>query len=133
MKGIFPVRASLLALSVLAISGCATTPTDEIFRSDTPSMKDIYFGHGGRSTKREPRHVSYALGDQGGYTRNAGNEINHRFPTVNNPRLVMYVFPHIGKDRLPVPGYATAFPLFEKAALYALPGEIRGDRRGDRQ
>ena len=129
MKRNFPYRTCLLALSVLAISGCATTPSDEIFRNDTPSMKDIYFGHGGRSTEREPRHVSFALGDQGGYTRHAGNEIDHLFPTVNNPRLVMYVFPHIGKDRLPVPGYATAFPLFEKAALYALPGEVSGDRQ----
>ena len=109
-------------------AGCATTPTSEIFRDDAPSMKDIYFGAGGRSAARQRRHVGFALGDQAGYTRDAGREIGNLFPTVNNPRLVMYVFPHIHDD-LPVPGYATAFPMYEKAALYALPGETEGGRQ----
>jgi len=38
---------------------------------------------------------------------------------------VMYVFPHLShEERVPVPGYATAFPMYELE--YALPGEVRG-------
>jgi conjugative transfer region lipoprotein (TIGR03751 family) len=38
--------------------------------------------------------------------------------------LVMYVFPHLaGAERVPVPGYATTFPLYERIE-YALPGEV---------
>ena len=38
----------------------------------------------------------------------------------------MYVFPHLaGTERVPVPGYATTFPLYERIE-YALPGEVPG-------
>jgi conjugative transfer region lipoprotein (TIGR03751 family) len=58
-----------------------------------------------------------------GYTREAHTEIEALFPTLPNPQLVMYVYPHLGEDGAPVPGYATAFPLYEHVE-YALPGEI---------
>ncbi len=59
-----------------------------------------------------------------GYTREAANEINVIFPPLPNPTLVMYVFPHLaGEPPLPVPGYATAFPMYEHTE-YALPGEL---------
>jgi len=36
----------------------------------------------------------------------------------------MYVFPHLaGEAHAPVPGYATAFPMYEQVE-YALPGEV---------
>lgn len=57
-----------------------------------------------------------------GYTREAHNEIEVLFPTLPNPQLILYVFPHLGEDGAPVPGYATAFPLYEQVE-YALPGE----------
>ncbi len=38
----------------------------------------------------------------------------------------MYVFPHLaGPESVPVPGYATRFPLYERVE-YALPGEVPG-------
>jgi len=46
-----------------------------------------------------------------------------RFQRVPNPDLVMYVFPHLARGRYPVPGYYTAFPLYETVE-YALPGEL---------
>ncbi len=58
------------------------------------------------------------------YTRTADNEINNLFPVLPNPPLVMYVYPHLaGIDEAPIPGYATAFPLYNQLH-YALPGEI---------
>lgn len=36
----------------------------------------------------------------------------------------MCVFPHLaGEESVPVPGYATAFPMYERTE-YALPGEV---------
>ena len=54
--------------------------------------------------------------------RDALNEIDVLFPRLSNPTLVMYVFPHLAGGA-PVPGYATAFPLYE-GVEYALPGEV---------
>jgi conjugative transfer region lipoprotein (TIGR03751 family) len=49
------------------------------------------------------------------YTRTSQNEINNLFPQLPNPQLVMYVYPHFaGNEEVPVPGYSTAFYLFEK-------------------
>ncbi|MDX1656612.1 MAG: TIGR03751 family conjugal transfer lipoprotein, partial [Candidatus Competibacteraceae bacterium] len=61
--------------------------------------------------------------DLDGWLRSAADEIEARFPTVPNPTLVLYVFPHLGPHGVPVPGYATAFPLYETVE-YALPGEV---------
>jgi conjugative transfer region lipoprotein (TIGR03751 family) len=57
------------------------------------------------------------------YTRTAHNEIERQFHRLPNPDLVMYVFPHLaGTDPVPVPGYSTVFPLYQRVQ-YALPGE----------
>jgi len=57
------------------------------------------------------------------FTRNQTNEITNLFPQLPNPQLVMYVYPHLAsEDEVPVPGYTTAFSLYEKNH-YALPGE----------
>lgn len=58
-----------------------------------------------------------------GYVRNAHNEIRALFPQVRNPTLVIFVFPHLaGPEAVPVPGYATSFPMYE-SIRYTLPGE----------
>ena len=57
------------------------------------------------------------------YTRTAQNEIYRQFHRLPNPDLVVYVFPHLaGSDPVPVPGYSTVFPLYQRVQ-YALPGE----------
>ncbi|NEM65145.1 TIGR03751 family conjugal transfer lipoprotein, partial [Escherichia coli] len=57
------------------------------------------------------------------YTRTAQNEIYRQFQRLPNPDLVMYVFPHLaGTDPVPVPGYTTVFPLYQRVQ-YAMPGE----------
>ena len=59
-----------------------------------------------------------------GYTREVHNEIEVLFPTLPNPTMVMYVFPHLaGEEKMPVPGYATSFSMYAKTE-FALPGEV---------
>lgn len=63
-----------------------------------------------------------------GYTRQVHSEIEVLFPTLPNPGLVMYVFPHLaGEEKMPVPGYATSFSMYSKTE-FALPGEVRQQR-----
>ena len=100
-------------------------------------MQAIYDAHVREMAAQDPRVVREALGCRGvspgeadlaGYSREAFNELDVRFPRLPNPSLVMYVFPHLaGPERTPVPGYATTFPMYERIE-YALPGEVGAPR-----
>ena len=120
------------ALGLISLAGCASTK-EAVLPQDGPSMKDIYQGHIQEMNARDPLSIRQELGNRPiltgetslhGYTRDAANEIDAIFPRLPNPTLVMYVFPHLaGEESVPVPGYATAFPMYERTE-YALPGEV---------
>ena len=58
------------------------------------------------------------------YTRTAANELEFLFPRLPNPDVYIHVLPHLATEaRVPVPGYTTAVPLYERVE-YALPGEL---------
>ncbi len=136
-------RLALLGL-VLVLSGCATSKEQLLPHGDN-SMLDIWNaqtggGAGGgqagrqlldaRQALRRPltdADVQAAPQVQARYTRTAQNEIYRQFHRLPNPDLVMYVFPHLaGSDPVPVPGYTTVFPLYQRVQ-YALPGERTED------
>ncbi len=120
------------ALGLISLAGCASTK-EAVLPQDGPSMKAIYEGHIQEMNAQDPLTIRQELGDRSilsgdsvleGYTRDAANEIDAIFPRLPNPTLVMYVFPHLaGEESVPVPGYATAFPMYERTE-YALPGEV---------
>jgi len=128
---------SALGLISLVLSGCASTK-DAVLPQDGPPMKAIYEQHIQKLGARDPLVMREALGNRPvvdgegalhGYTREAYNEIDTTFPRVPNPSLVMYVFPHLaGKEQVPVPGYVTTFPMYERVE-YALPGEVPSQRQ----
>ena len=119
-------------LPLLLLGGCASTK-EAVLPQDGPSMQAIYDAHVREMAAQDPSVVREALGCRGvspgegdlaGYSREAFNELDVRFPRLPNPSLVMYVFPHLaGPERTPVPGYATTFPMYERIE-YALPGEV---------
>jgi len=123
---------SVLGLISLVLAGCASTK-EAVLPQDGPSMKAIYEGHVQEMNAHDPQIIRGELGNRPvltgeaaleGYTREAFNEIDVLFPRLPNPSLVMYVFPHLaGETQAPVPGYATAFPMYEQVE-YALPGEV---------
>ena len=123
---------SALSLISLVLAGCASTK-DAVLPQDGPSMQSIYEDHVNTMNAGDPQVIRGELGHRPvvtgegalyGYTREAFNEIDVLFPRLPNPTLVMYVFPHLASDaRAPVPGYATAFPMYEQVE-YALPGEV---------
>ena len=64
-----------------------------------------------------------ACGDAPAYTRTAANELELLFPRLPNPDVYIYVPAHLATElRIPVPGYTTAVPLYDRVE-YALPGE----------
>ena len=66
------------------------------------------------------------------YTRTAANELAFLFPRLPNPDIYIYVLPHLATDAaVPVPGYTTAVPLYERVQ-YALPGEVDDGTGGAR-
>ena len=121
----------------LALGGCASTK-ESVLPQDGPSMKAIYDAHFEGMGADDPYVLRRELGtrplgdddvDLAGYSRTAHTELETIFPRLPNPTLVMYVFPHLaGIERVPVPGYATTFTLYERVE-YALPGEVPSGRR----
>ena len=125
-------HTAAVGLISLLLASCAGTK-DSILPQDGPSMKAIYDAHLHEMNAQDPLILRHELGHRPmitgeaaleGYTREAASEIDMIFPRLSNPTLVMYVFPHLaGDDQVPVPGYATVFPFYERVE-YALPGEV---------
>ena len=70
-----------------------------------------------------------ACGDAPAYARTAANELELLFPRLPNPDVYVYVPAHLATAlRIPVPGYTTAVPLYDRVE-YALPGETEAARR----
>ncbi|MBN9421824.1 MAG: conjugal transfer protein [Candidatus Accumulibacter sp. 66-26] len=141
-------RTSIEALAALftfvLLGGCATSK-DEVLPHGNHTMLDVWHQEtGGRAIEgtsgvlagrrlldarqdlRRPLteiDLQTTAARQAAYTRSAANEIQRQFRRLPNPDLVMYIFPHLaGSDPVPVPGYSTVFPLYQRVQ-YAMPGE----------
>ena len=75
-----------------------------------------------------PPAAACACGDAPAYARTAANELELLFPRLPNPDVYIYVPAHLATElRIPVPGYTTAVPLYDRVE-YALPGESDAGR-----
>lgn len=125
---------------LIVLDGCSTS-MDEMLPHDNRTMLDVWDAETGgsavsgaparqllapRQTLRRPLtavDLQVPPAEQMRYTRTAANEIYRQFRRLPNPDLLMYVFPHLaGSDPVPVPGYSTVFPLYQRVQ-YAMPGE----------
>ncbi|HCI1918291.1 TIGR03751 family conjugal transfer lipoprotein [Aeromonas caviae] len=135
-------RGLALVLTIAVLAGCATSKEKLLPHGDN-TMMDVWqqnAGDGGGGTGQVARRqlldarqslrrpltdadVQAAPAEQTRYTRTARNEVYRQFQRLPNPDLVMYVYPHLaGTDPVPVPGYTTVFPLYQRVQ-YAMPGE----------
>jgi len=119
----------LLAILVL-IEGCASKlpghdgerkPMLDIYQDSigAASASGSVYNESGSALRARKLH--HGVADLAAYTRNAHNEIAMLFPLLANPKIVLFVFPHIAEG-VPVPGYSTSFSLYERDH-YALPAE----------
>lgn len=70
-------------------------------------------------SSKEPQELDYLP-----YTREQKTEIENLFPRLENPDIVIYVYPHLAtRTRAPIPGYSTVIPLHDRVE-YKLPGEV---------
>ena len=123
----------LMLVVATGITGCATNSEkllthggrsmDQIWRQETAGDPSQQLLMDARQALRRPLDEPEDRRAGSAYTRTAQNEIYRQFHRLPNPDLVMYVFPHLaGSDPVPVPGYSTVFPLYQRVQ-YALPGE----------
>jgi conjugative transfer region lipoprotein, TIGR03751 family len=149
VDGMRPLAVLGLAiLLAVSISGCATSAEDMLTHGDQTMMDIWHIGtagsdSSGQTNQQSNRQSSRQLLDarqalrrplthtdiqnspaiQANYTSTAYNEIERQFQRLPNPDMLMYVFPHLaGSDPVPVPGYTTVFPLYQRIQ-YAMPGE----------
>lgn len=136
------IKCLSLTLAIAVLGGCSTSK-EKLLPHGDHTMMDIWNQSAGdgsvgagqvarrqlldaRQSLRRPltdADVQAAPAEQMRYTRTARNEVQRQFQRLPNPDLVMYVFPHLaGTDPVPVPGYTTVFPLYQRVQ-YAMPGE----------
>ena len=90
----------------------------------SPTMQEIYDSHfeGGENSRKDVSDLE-EFEDESELAAEVVEEFETTFPVLDNPMLIMYVFPHVATEsRLPVPGYWTAIPLYERTE-FAEPGE----------
>lgn len=120
----FQARTALIfaLLSISTLIGCSTT---NVIPDAGDHILTTYKKHtaGTDDTQKMFRELRNGRRDLRDYTRDSTNEISQAFPRLPNPELSTYVFPHFTRKGHPVPGYSSAFLLYEKSE-YALPGEL---------
>ncbi|GIU42839.1 lipoprotein [Shewanella sairae] len=125
-------KISLIAVSYLFLYGCSTSQQSTLPQPDT-DVKEVWetkMGTGSndellqqRSTLRRELSPALLAERQADYTRNSYREIFNQFPRLPNPDVVFYVYPH-RNGSMPVPGYSTVFPLYERVH-YATPSDAK--------
>ncbi len=109
----------------IILGGCSTPVREEVFDNSGPTTEQVWHGAGPESSLLADT-FGWNPGGPGGaaaWTRSADNELSALFPELRNPRISLYVFPHLTRAGHPVPGYATNFYLFTSSRVFALAGE----------
>lgn len=125
-KTYYPAITLCLSFTLVFLGGCASTK-EKVFKAvEMKTMGEIYGEKFGSMNEvddaAKKRAISSDLGDVVDFTRTAATELEALFPELPNPKLTLYVFPHITASNLPVPGYTTVFRMYESAP-FAMPGE----------
>ena len=137
------------ALMAAGLAGCASNAPSSVL-AEGPRMIDLYRGmavvsqdeagpEGQEASGRQPLcgwwlfawpcepagpEPEARAAEEPSHTRTAANELALLFPRLPNPDIYIHVLPHLATAaRVPVPGYTTAVPLYERVE-YALPGEL---------
>ncbi len=121
-------RAAVMTTITLMLAACSTSQDDTL---PTPStnVESVWQEQMGQrpmtdntmaeSVSRRALSPKALAERQSDYARDAWRESTNVFPRLPNPDVLLYVMPHkVGN--LPIPGYTTVFPLYERVH-YATP------------
>ncbi|MBC8210195.1 MAG: TIGR03751 family conjugal transfer lipoprotein [Gammaproteobacteria bacterium] len=121
----YPHNKTRLLATLISLGLLTACSSQKLIPETGDEILNVYKNHAG-STDVVPkmfRQLRNERRDLAGYTRDANNEISQQFPRLPNPELRLYVFPHLSRKGHPVPGYSSAYLMYEKDQ-YALPGEM---------
>ncbi|MCK0508632.1 TIGR03751 family conjugal transfer lipoprotein [Aromatoleum anaerobium] len=126
-------RIVLPLLAAITVTACSVAgPRASPLPAEGPTMEQIYrdrTGEADRNRAREALPLRPAEEIRPGPVRESAlQQIEQRFARLENPDLIMVVFPHLAHGKYPVPAYVTAFPMYESVE-YLLPGEGDGPPR----
>jgi conjugative transfer region lipoprotein (TIGR03751 family) len=107
-------RISIIAI-IFILQGCSTSLDES--KKNSKTVFELYQ----ENTHQNNIVNRYRVTDN--YIRNEYSELENNFPTLPNPTLYMFVYPHLIDNSHPVPGYTTKFKLYE-VDHYALPNEM---------
>lgn len=115
----------LCASSVL--SGCSSSVSSGVVPEQGLTVSEIYHQAVNESEKSwtAPRYHRKQSVNYKGYVREASNETRTKFKALDNPRIPIFVYPHVahlGDEQLVKPGFSTEFFLY-KQNQYALASE----------
>jgi len=125
------VKLSLISVIALSTLGCASKVSNKLRQGGIES-KELYRQAAGEDKRGAGRYLDVKraknmIGSEARYepyTRTAINETEQLFQLLPNPKISIYVYPHLStRDNAPVPGYTSAVSLY-KADEYALPKEV---------
>ena len=114
----------VVALLLSLIPGCMSSGSLSQAQ-DALTMQEIYDAHFENLAYDESEFVFlHDREDTSKLSDAIVEQVVETFPTLKNPFLVMYVYPHLDpEDGTPIPGYWTTFPMYEQIE-FALAGEV---------
>lgn len=122
MKKLTKIASLLSLISALGLSSCSIAPHHDVVPHGDMTMAGIY--HHQQAQAFQASSAAFAPIRPTNVARGA-KAIRSQFQVVPNPSIPLYIYPHLatqGAQAVPVPGYTTAFFLYERNH-YALSGE----------
>jgi conjugative transfer region lipoprotein (TIGR03751 family) len=108
---------------LLNLTGCTTC--GNAIPNNEPTMAEIYETAMQQSHQYSLEQVRSQVKNNNTCCVSSDTDTANTFPTLPNPQLIMYVYPHFStQDEAPIPGYTTTFNLYEKM-YYAMEGEVK--------
>lgn len=118
----------LSLIMILLLTGCSTSK-EEILPKGNNTMRDIWQSKVGeiKTEKRQERAIQRGLlGSDNppnhlinkSEIQQAKKHIQHHFPRLPNPDMVIYIYPHfVGSEPTPIPSYSTVFLFIAKCNM----------------
>ena len=113
-------------VGLISLNGCSQIMSSKMPPGDISMEKAYQSAIVGDDDQSQPqsqqalRNKVKALQENSGNNSTSNNsaiqDIDSQFPQLSNPSILMYVYPHFvnsGNEQVPVPGYFTAFHLYD--------------------